>query len=192
MKIPKVLLIAVAAIVVAAAFSGYCVDAKFREWDRRVRDVEAFAEAETARADSAVTAATEAEVRADSALAFADSVRPEIRERIVRIREELPPDTARDAVIDDLVQENDSLRVAVDEYRTAAERLREGYNSLLVVNDSLTSVLADRPKPRARWMPSLQVGVFAGVCSDGKPCVGVGGGLTVEVKIPTPRLPWDG
>jgi hypothetical protein len=192
MRVPKGLAIAAAALVVAAAVSGYCVDAKFRAWNERVEKVEEFAKAETARANAEADKADEQKARADSAVTAARNRAPEIRERIVRVREESPPDPARDSIIDDLAADNEQLVVAYDSVSSAYEILRVSYNSLLVVNDSLSSVLSDRPRPRSRWAPSIQAGVFAGICSDGRPCVGVGAGLTVEIKIPTPRLPWDG
>jgi hypothetical protein len=193
-KIPKALLIAVVALVVAAAVGGYCVDAKFREWNERVEEVVRFAEEETARADSAVAEADVWQSRADSIAIEAEARSPIIRERIRLVRDSVPvPDTCyavvaqRDSLIDEALAEADDWRLAYAAEKAAAEALRSGYNSLLVVNDSLLAVLDDRPRPRPRWAPSLQMGVFAGVCSDGRPCVGAGAGLTVEVKIP---IPW--
>jgi hypothetical protein len=191
MRLSKPLVIATAVLVAAVVVSGWCVDARFREWNERVERVEEFAEAETARANAEADRADGEKARADSAVTAARERAPEIRERIVRVREESPPDPARDSIIDDLAADNEQLVQAYDSVSTAYDRLRGSYNSLLVVNDSLSTVLDARPKPRPRWMPSLQVGVFAGVCSDFKPCVGVGGGLTVEVKFPI-GLPWDG
>lgn len=199
MRVPRNLLIAVVVLVAAAAVSGYCVDAKFRAWNERVETVLEFAEEETARADSAVAEADVWQSRADSIAIEAEARSPIIRERIRLVRDSVPvPDTCyavvaqRDSLIDAALAEADRWRAAYEAERSAADRLREGYNALLVVSDSLVAVLEDRPKPRPRWLPSLQVGLFAGICSDGQPCVGVGGGLTVEIKIPTPRLPWDG
>lgn len=182
----------IAGVVLATALvvSGWCVDQRFREWNERVERVEEFAEAETARANAEAAEAAEVKARADSAVAEARDRAPEIRERIVRVREESPPDPARDSIIDDLASDNEQLTAAYDTLSAAFVVLQSSYNSLLVVNDSLLTVLDDRPKPRPRWAPSLQVGVFAGMCTDG-PCVGVGGGLTFEIKLPV-RLPWDG
>lgn len=191
MKIPRGLVIAVVILVAVTVVSGYCVDQRFREWNKRVEQVEEFAKAETARAASAVVEAGDQKARADSVVRAARERAPEIRERIVRVREELPPDPARDSIIDSLVADNEQLVAVYDSVSAAYTVLLHSYNSLLVVNDSLLAVLEDRPRPRPRWAPSLQAGVFAGVCSDGRLCAGVGGGLMFEIKIPV-GLPWDG
>ena len=185
MRLRTVVIVA-AALVVAAAVSGYFVDARFREWNRRVDSVLEFAEGETARANSAETAASDQKARSDEIVAAARARVPEIRDRIVTVREQAPPDSARDSIIDDLTEVVDSITVAYDSTSAAFVLLRSAYGRLLTVNDSLTIVLKDRPKPRSRWAPTFTVGAFAGVCTNGKFCAGVGPGISFEIKIPTP------
>lgn len=199
MKIPRGVWIAAVAGLAVAAISGMWVDSKFREWDQRATQAEAVAGAERARADSAAIAASVESRRADSTAAYAEALAATTRERVRIVRDTVAvPEPCeeivaqRDELIDSLIVEADSWRDAYHAERRAVDALRIANTALTVAYDSLTAVLEDRPRPRPRWAPSLQAGVFAGICSDGKPCVGVGAGLTVEVKLPTPRLPWDG
>lgn len=186
MSVPRTTLIAVVVVVAAAALSGYCVNAKFRAWNERVEAVEVFAEQETARAAAEADTALVWRERADSIAAAAESVAPIIRDRIIRVREEAPPDPARDSLIDELVVEADQWRAAFKAERKAGLLLQGAYDRVLVVNDSLTTVLDARERPRSRWAPTFSVGLFAGICSNGQLCTGIGPGITFEIKIPTP------
>ena len=187
--------IAIAAVVAAVVISGYCVDAEFRRWNDRVERALAFAVTEAARADTAVVLAAAISARADSIAAEAAARAPLIRERIRVVRDTvlLPvPDTCRpvvaqrDSIIDDLVVESDQWRVAYFEGKDAASMLLQSYNFLRTAYDSLVVVLEARPKPRSRWAPTLHVGAIAGICTTGQFCAGLGAGVGIEFKIPTP------
>jgi len=186
-------IIAIAVISVAAVVvSGLFIDARFRKWNERVERVQEFAKAETARADSAVAEADAEEARADSIAEEASSRAPIIRERIVIIREEPIPEECedfvipRDSIIDELLVESEQWETAYEAETRAVGKLRFAYTRLGVVNDSLSTVLDDRPRPRPAWMPSLEVGIFAGICTNGRPCIGAGVGLSFKVRIPFP------
>lgn len=177
-----------AALIAALTISGYFVDQKLQEWNRRVEEAQSFARAETARADSVVFAAEHERARADSLarVARVDTVRVrEILEKPV-IKECEPFVIQRDSLINELLVKNEQLAEAYEVEHRAADKLRAAYDALLVVNDSLMAVLDDRPLPLPKWAPSVQVGFFVGMCADGHPCAGVGAGLTWKVKIPMP------
>ena len=160
-------------VIAAAVLTGAAVATHFYlgqrdAWNRRAEDALQFAAEERERAE----AATEF---ADSVVADADARTPEIRERIIRVREDSPPDTARDAIIDDLLEVNSSLRLAVDSLSVANIRL-------FIANDSLTAVLEDRPLPRPVWLPEIRLGPQAGICMDGRFCAGIG--VSIGWKLP--------
>jgi len=172
-------LVAVALLGAAAAGYSY-LDRRFREWNERVEAVQEFSRAETARADSLAAIALEMRLRADS-LASLPSVVDTIHvDSIIAAA----PDTCAPvvAIVEALVIENQNLRDAYDLQRSAADKLQLSYDALLVVNDSLMTVLDDRPIPPPEWIPSFRVGPFAGVCSSGTMCVGVG--VSISWKVP--------
>lgn len=186
-------LIAIAVVLVAAAVaSGFFVDSKWREFDKRAKEALEFGEAEKAKADSAKTEAQERVAWADSVAAEARDRAPEIRERIRIIRQDSVPEgydefvAEYDAIIDELLVESATWRAAYDSVNSAYGSLLFAYDKLEVAYDSVSTVLKARPKPPSRWSPKLSVGVFAGVCHDGRLCAGVGPGITFEIKIPTP------
>lgn len=187
------LIIVGVAILAALALSGWFVDAKFRAWNERAENALAFAEEESARADSLSSESDVWRERADSITAEADSRSPIIRERIRLVRDTVQvPDTCtvfvaqRDSIIDEVVAQADAWEDAYVAERAAHDLTRSAYSALLTVNDSLRIVLEDRPLPRPAFMPSLEVGPFVGFCTDGRPCAGVGIGLTFKVRLPWP------
>lgn len=187
------LLIVGVALAAALAVGGLFVDTKFREWNERAEHALAFAEEESARADSLHSEADALRERADSIAADASARSPVIRERIRLVRDTVQvPDTCvsfvaqRDSIIDEVVEQADAWEDAYIAEREAHDLTRAAYSLLLGVNDSLRVVLEDRPRPRPTFMPSLEVGPFVGFCADGRPCVGVGVGLTFKVRLPWP------
>lgn len=109
------------------------------------------------------------------------------RERVVAVREVEVPDSCapfvywRDQIIDELVAEADGWREALENERKVAAALREAYNTAAASNTELVELLESRPRPRARWLPRLGVGAFAGATFDGRPAMGVG--LTVSWEV---------
>ena len=177
-------------LLVLAALAGHYLDKRFAEWNKRVEAVEEFATSETARADSLHSEATAHSERADSLFSTYAARQPEVRERILFVRDSVTgPDTClsvvaqRDRIIDDLVAQNDVVVAAYEAEKSAAEQLRSAYSSLLVVNDSLRAVLGDRPLPPPSFLPRINVGPFVGVCSTGQPCVGFGIGITWKIPV---------
>ena len=104
----------------------------------------------------------------------------QVRDRVADVRELAVPEACasvvvvRDAIIDTLIVESDTWHAAYDTLVTASAVLQMSFGLQSIALDSLTAVLTDRPLPRPRWLPSVSPGVFAGVCSNGAGCVGVG------------------
>lgn len=149
-------------------------------WEAHVEAAQLEAKKNAARADSLVIASDMYREQADSIQLVADSIaaiRPRLIVRIdsVPVPAEAVPFTApRDTLITVLTAENESLR-------SVAKRLQMSTSDALTANallrasvDSLSSVLDRRPKPRSRLIPTLGAGIMAGVCSDMRPCSGVG------------------
>ena len=165
----------------------HIVDKLNADWQARVDSVQTFADGETARAEVLHSEASYLQAQADSLAALAPVVDTM---RIVEIMEVAVPDTCevfvapRDSVISELLQNNGLLREALATERTAAERLRAAYVSLEVAYDSVSAVLDDRPIQLPRFIPRVSMGAFAGICTDGQPCAGIGIGLTWKVRLP--------
>lgn len=180
----------IAAVVIAAAVvSGLFVDREFREWNRRVEEVQEFAESETARADSAVARGRAAQAAAD--LTRAEAVRLTIanRERIAALDTVVPEEceevvAVRDTLIREVLVESDTWRLAFEKQRKASTQFISAQRRQSVVIDSLMLVLDARPRPRPAWLPTVSVGPFVGFCVNGQPCAGIGVGLTWKVRFP--------
>jgi hypothetical protein len=180
--------VAVSATVVVALVVGATMylDHLNAEWNRRVEVVQAVVNEIVEENDSLRSESLTLREQADSALANVappDTVRMRVREIV-----EVPvPDTCavfvirRDSLINELVEDNEHLRVAYTAERKAADLLRIANDDLLVAIDSLNTVLDARPLPAPALAPRVGVGVFGGMCADGKPCVGVG--VSINVKI---------
>jgi hypothetical protein len=179
-KLLTLTLIAVA-LLGAAAIGYHLLDSRWREWNRQVEEAQEWARAETARADSAVSESDRERARADS-LAAIPSVLDTIAIDTILVA---APDTCAPlvAIIEELVDENARLRMAYDTLSSAAGRLRVSYDDLLVVNDSLMTVLDNRPIPPPKWLPSFQVGPQVGAGPDGF-YYGVGISISWEIPIP--------
>lgn len=163
---------------------------EYRKWNERVEVALAFSARETARANALFVQAEADRTRADSLAADVAAGIANVRERIRIIRDTVVvPDTCqvfviqRDSVINELLAENEQLFRAYDLQSTAASRLRDSYNILLVANDSLRTVLEARPIPPPAWMPTIGVGAIGGMCTTG-PCAGVGVSVSWKVRLP--------
>lgn len=181
--IPAVILLMIAGIAIA----GLWVNDRWREFERRASNVEQFAAIETARADSAVADAVRARAYADSLHSIRDTMIV-TRWRMIRDTMFVPePCTtivaSRDSVIVTLLDQLADADEAYDSLDAGFMRLRSAYDLLSIVNDSLSNVLSDRPRPPSRWLPRLGVGPIAGICTDGA-CVGVGVSLSWELPWP--------
>jgi hypothetical protein len=178
------------AVVGLLAAGGLIMGREYRKWNERVEVALEFSARETARANALVEQADAERTRADMLAAEVAAGVANTRERIRVIRDTvIVPDTCRvfviqrDSVIDELLAENEQLSHAYDLQRTAASRLRDSYDILLVANDSLRTVLEARPIPPPAWMPSIGVGAIGGMCTTG-PCVGVGVSVSWKVRLP--------
>lgn len=151
--------------------------------ERSAELVEEAAEAAAAAARRAI----EAEAKADSAEAA--------REAAEAILTTLPPVPAeceavvaqRDTIFMEVI---DTLVVSSDMYRQAWTIERARADDLALLNGGLATQLAEtvklldkRPKDRW-WMPEVGAGVFAGICTTGQPCTGVGATLAWKVRLP--------
>lgn len=106
-----------------------------------------------------------------------------VRERVIHdsFPAENYPDTCakplaiRDSQIADLTLSRDSWRSAYDTSLVAMARLGEMVSAARAANDSLEAALAPRVQTFwSRLKPKMGGGGFAGVCTDGRPCAGVG------------------
>lgn len=189
MKVPWAKLVLTGSVLLVAAIAVTNIIAgRDAAWEARVEGALDSARVERARADSALSFADSVQSHADSIVAAVDARAPEIRERVRIVRETVPvPDTCRpvvaqrDSLIDELTEQNDQLRIAYTEQRSAAEILRASNLGLVATVDSLMAVLEDRPQSR-RWLPEIRIGPQVGVGIDGKFHAGVG--LNIGWKIP--------
>lgn len=152
-------------------------------WQQRAASAVEQAKQEHIRTLAAERVAEAARVRADSLAERAARAAPVVRERIRVVRDSAPPDPARDEIIDTLVVESDTRQEAFQAASEAADTLRAALTASQATTDSLGAVLAARPRPRSPWLPSLGVGPIVGLCSDLRPCVGVGVALTWKVSF---------
>lgn len=155
------------------------------EFERRARAAEALA-------DSLQQVAQHAVARADSAEARVDTieVRVAVRDTVIRrIVTELPVPTVqclketapRDSIIHLQDLQIADLRVALDEEQSAAGDLRIALDATQTALDSTLSALAARPK--FTFAPEITVGGFAGICTTGQPCAGIGVGVGFRIPI---------
>jgi hypothetical protein len=173
----------VAAVLVLRSF----LSARDAEWQARVETEMVRAELALGEADSFAYQAALQEARADSAFALAE----ERDTVIIRMVEELPappvdcePFTApRDSVIMVMEERHNDIRTAFEKEREAAALLRQAEAAAHRAADSLMAVLDDRPRPVSPLIPEIGVGVFAGMCSTGQPCAGIGVGVQWKVRL---------
>lgn len=143
-------------------------------------------------ADSLQNIAAQAVARADSAEARVDTieVRVAVRDTVIRrIMTDLPVPTVQclkeTAPRDSIIRLQDlqiaDLRVALDEQQEATAEVRTALEATQTALDSTLSALAARP--RFTFSPEITVGGFAGVCTTGQPCAGVGVGVGFRIPI---------
>ena len=175
---------------VGSVFAKLAYDKREVLYQQRVENVLGLVEVNRNRADSLAIEAEELGFLADSLAVVAARRDTVIRERIVRVRDSLPPapDTClayiapRDSIIDSLLATSTMRETAFVAQVEASARLRAAYASATANIDSLVNLIHDRPRPRL-WLPALTGGVFAGYCFDGRPCAGVGLGLQWRLPI---------
>lgn len=181
--------VAVAAVlaVVSAAY-GWAKDRQASEWEERA--VAALDSTDTwrNRARALQEAAEAHSVQAHELAERAQRRDTIIRERVRTVRVETPPELAeepavvqRDSIIDDLVRTNEYWRRAFEEKARAYLLLEETVRTQAVAIDTLEATLADRPRPRSRWIPTLGVGPYTGYCPDQGTCSGIG--VTLSWRI---------
>lgn len=155
-------------------------DREARAWESRAEIAETFAAEQRHRADANMALALQYEQLADSVVEVIRVRVDTLRERVVEVRSAAVPDTCREIVAarDSLIDAYDATavtwRMAYDAQVEASKRLHNTVDLLTLANDSLSVTLAARPRPRSRLVPALRPAVFAGVCSDGRRCVGAG------------------
>jgi hypothetical protein len=113
-----------------------------------------------------------------------------VRTRLVEIRAEPVPDTCRrlvaqrDSVINTLLVTATTWNEAFTKQKAATALLQRENEALFASNIALDSAyrLLHRPPRRSLLgrlvRPSMRPGAFVGVCTDGKPCSGIGATLT--------------
>ncbi len=180
-------IVGAAAVLVAVLAVRSIVGARDAEWQARVDRV--LVSTSTALAEGAVHLSN-----ADSLTTLADSLRVEASRRDTVIQKmivELPAPTAgceaftlpRDNVIFTLGEQVIELTLVADTERSAAQKLRLAEALARLSADSLRAVLIDRPKPLPAFLPSIGLGVTAGVNTRGQPDVVFGLTLSWEVKL---------
>jgi hypothetical protein len=185
----------VAVVALLAVVTVFFVDACHRkslsEWEKRVTRVEEQVAHERARAEALKREAASSAAKADSLAADLASRAPEIRERIREVQIATPDSLRnepaiiqRDSLIADLRNESDGWRAAYEEKSEAYDLLGDALRLVEASRDSLLAVLGDRPGERPWYVPTVGVGPFAGVCSDGSACVGpVAVSLTWRIRL---------
>lgn len=162
--------------------------AAWAEWEETRDSVLAQAEVEAQAAADATLRADSAEARAAAAQAVADELATRTRERVVEVRRVEVPVAAqpfvapRDSIIDDLSEENDSLRVANSALHEANNELRAALWGTQRSVAELRGVIDLVPGPKAWWKPELGAGMFVGLCTGNEVCAGTG--LTLTWRIP--------
>ena len=182
--------LAVVAILVLSAL--YIIErTQNSKWERRVQEVEAEVVALNVTADSAKFKADSLMVAADSLWFELERQEPEIREVIRIVRAEVPvPEpclpivTQRDSIITELLEQMEQRDTVIVQQRHAFDALLVSHASLEAAVDSLTDVLGDRPIRLPSLIPEIGLGVTAGICTTGQPCVAVG----VQLKWDIPFL----
>ena len=184
--------IAALAVIGLVAFStvGRCYSGQRAEWEQRIASVEAFADAQQEVAREAEELATTYENRADSLAVALGNTAPEIRDRIVMVRDSTPEDlrghpaiVERDSIIGELLVESAGWKSAFESQRQATAQLRVALKATRAARDSLRTVLDARPGQRPWWIPRLGVGVAAGFDATGRPNTIVGATLSWEVSL---------
>jgi hypothetical protein len=182
----------VALVAVVAVFViDTCHNHSISEWEQRVTRVEEQVAHERERAEALKEEAASSAAKADSLAADLASRAPAIRERIIEVQIATPDSLRnepaiiqRDSLIADLRNESDGWRAAYEEKSEAYDLLADALRYVESSRDSLLVVLADRPGERPWYVPSVGLGPFAGVCSDGSACVGpVAVSLTWRIRL---------
>lgn len=173
----------VAVVLVVRSYVG----AKDAEWQTRVEVVQAQSRENLAIGDSLREEAAELRGLATS-LAFAAEQRDTVVIRMVEQLPAPPPDCEpftlpRDSVIIALQEQYGLATAAYRTERSASDQLRLAEAKARESSDSLLAVLADRPKPLSPLIPEIGVGLFAGLCTTGQPCAGVGVGFQWKVRM---------
>lgn len=186
----RTLLIIAAAVLIAVIVTDRCHQDDIDAFERRVSRVQEQKKQAEKRVDSLVAEAARAENRADSAVSQIEEEIPEVEARIDTVRVQTPPEledhpaiVKRDSIIDDLVEQRDNALAAFREQGRAVSKLRAAVSVAEASADSLSDVLSDRPGDKPWWVPQLGVGPFAGVCTTGVPCSGIGATLSWEIEI---------
>jgi len=161
---------------------------QWREWEETRDSVAAHVAAEAQAAADATLRADSAEARAAAAELVADELAGRTRERVVEVRRVEVPVAAqpfvapRDSIIDDLIVENESLRVANSALHDANDELRSALFRTQRSVAELQEVINLVPGPKSWWKPELGAGVFVGLCTGNEVCAGTG--LTLTWRIP--------
>ncbi len=162
--------VAVVALVLGV---GKCYSGRADAWEARV--VTTLAESKRLRA-RVVDLQAEAEELRSQAVASAEEA--EAREPVIRERiEALPPavtpgEVERDEIIVELERNRDRWKLAYELSDMANGRLQQAIGVAVTRGDSLESVLEDRPGKHPWFIPEVGIGPFAGLCADGRACIG--------------------
>lgn len=178
------------AVVATLLVADRCHRAEYEEWEARVETVQRQAVVNLERTVEALQEEAEQSERADS---IADDVRDRavrVEERIDTVRVETPPEledhpaiVQRDSIIDEVVEQRDDALHAFEEQKEATATLRDALEESRETVDSLSTVLEDRPGPKPWFVPEVGAGPFAGLCSGGRPCTGVGVHVSWQVSL---------
>lgn len=172
------LVIGLVVVLVTSLVAGRCYSSARAEWEARVERVQGAAEVHLERARAAEAEAQRWRTQAARLAEAAESAQPAIDSAVAELPPaETPGEEARDEVIMALRGQVTLWRDAFRAQQEAYASLRIAYDNAIARGDSLDAVLDARPGERLWFLPELTMGAFAGLCSTGQPCVGVGVGL---------------
>lgn len=175
------------AIVAAVLVVRSVWSAKDAEWQERVEREVARAEAAIEVGDSLRAEARYLSLEADSLIAEAaikDTVIVTMLEQLPAPPPDCEPFTApRDSAILVMQERHDNVASAFARERESNIRLRQAEAKAAASTDSLLAVLDSRPRPLSPLIPEVGVGVFAGICTTGQPCAGLGVGVQWKVRL---------
>lgn len=177
------------ALVIGASALAFRHRAAVAGWEAEVKAGLAAADSATAVAARAIAEKDELELEVSRLTAELEEQGRRRAQRVVAVRQVVVPDTCapfvlpRDTLIDELSGEVEGWKQAFQKQLAATAEMEVAFGAVSESNTTLRRLLEERPKPRPAWIPTVGVGAFAGVTTEGKPAMGVGMTATWEVPF---------
>jgi hypothetical protein len=181
----KYLVVGLVVLAVTSLVADRCYSSRASEWEARVVAVQRVADEHRQRAEAAEVEAEKLRSQAAAIAEAAEARQPVIDTMIVRLPPaETPGEAQRDTIITELQTQVQTWKSAYQKQLEAGAVLRVALGEMTARGDSLEAVLADRPTKKPWWIPEVVMGPFAGLCSEGRPCAGVGVALGWKIGGP--------